>query len=31
LDPARSGGAVLLWITRVPEGGRLNVLEVRVA
>jgi len=30
LDPARSGGAVLLWITRVPEGNRLEVLEVRV-
>ena len=30
LDPARSAGAILLWITRVPESGRLDVLEVRV-
>ncbi len=31
LDPARSGTAVLLWITHLPEGGRLSVREVGVA
>jgi hypothetical protein len=30
VDPERTGGAVLIWITRVAEGGRLELLEVRV-
>ncbi len=28
---SRSAGAVLIWITRVPESGQLDVVEVRVA
>jgi len=27
----RSGSAVLIWITQLPEGGRLDVSEVRVS
>jgi len=30
IDPSRAGSAVLLWITRVPDGGRLDVSEVQV-
>jgi hypothetical protein len=28
---SRSAGAVLIWITRVPASGRLDIAEVRVA
>ncbi len=28
---SRSAGAILIWITRVPESGRLDIVEVRVA
>jgi hypothetical protein len=30
LDSSGDVGAILLWITRVPESGRLEVIEVRV-
>ncbi|MBM3671421.1 MAG: serine/threonine protein kinase [Actinobacteria bacterium] len=29
-DLDESGGAVLVWLTRVPEGGRLEITEIRV-
>jgi serine/threonine-protein kinase len=28
---SRRAGAILIWITRVPESGRLDIVEVRVA
>jgi len=31
LDPPRRGTAVLLWITGLPDSGRLSIREVRVA
>jgi serine/threonine-protein kinase len=30
IDPSSDAGAILVWITRVPESRRLEVLEVRV-
>jgi hypothetical protein len=30
IDPASEAGAILVWITRVPDSGRVEVLEVRV-
>jgi hypothetical protein len=29
-DLNKSGGAVLIWITRVPSEGRLDISEIRV-
>jgi serine/threonine-protein kinase len=31
VDPAVAGGAVLVWFTRTPESGRIEVAELRVS
>jgi putative peptidoglycan lipid II flippase len=31
LDPSVTGGAVLVWFTRTPESGRIDVAELRVS
>ena len=30
IDPSHSGGAVLVWFTRLPSSGKLSVDEIRV-
>jgi len=30
IDPATDAGAILVWITRVPDSGRVEMLEARV-